>query len=133
MCRPSWPKILARKCATVAATIAVFTCVMSTALTAQTRNRDFWALNYTGGTVVQLWVADHNSPYWGSEVLQGARLESGLGVYIHITGGGSCFVDFKLVYSNGSTQEYRDGRDVCAVGGVEFGPSVSRGWLWPRS
>lgn len=84
--------------------------------------RDFWFLNHTGRTIAQAYISPHESSHWGSDVLGSATMPSGVGAYIEFNAdeSSSCYFDFKLVFTNGSSQTYSGGRNLCNAHAVQF-------------
>jgi hypothetical protein len=84
--------------------------------------RDFWALNNTGKEIREFYVSAHENTNWGQDVLGRATLPSGMGTKIVFSRGvaTSCEFDFKLVYSDGTSQVYQKGRDVCTIMAIVY-------------
>lgn len=83
--------------------------------------RNFWLLNNTGYTVHGVYVSAHTSTTWGSDVLGDATLAHGMGTVIYFYGARStCVYDFRIVYSDGSTQDYLQGRNLCVSHAIQF-------------
>ena len=93
--------------------------------------RNFWMLNNTGQVISRFYVSPHDSNYWGNDVLGSGRLPNGIGAVISFTSSvrTSCVMDFKLVFEDGTEQTYRQGRNVCSLGAVQFNRTQSIG-LW---
>lgn len=89
--------------------------------------RNFWFLNNTGRQVDRIYVSPHESGIWGGDVLGEAALPNGIGTVISFDSRirTSCYYDFKLVFHNGSSQVYTQGRDLCVVHAVQFNYSNS--------
>ncbi|HEV3219547.1 MAG TPA: hypothetical protein VGZ48_07230 [Candidatus Acidoferrales bacterium] len=92
-------------------------------------NRNFWALNNTGKEIAQFYVSPHGNPNWLNNVLGHGVLPAEMGTVIYFPSNVStgCSFDFKLVYSDGSSQVYQQGRDVCQIYAVQFDPTDSFG------
>ena len=97
-------------------------------------NRNFWALNNTGKEIAQFYVSPHGNPNWLNNVLGRGTLPAEMGVVIYFPSNIStgCSFDFKLVYSDGSSQVYQQGRDVCSIYAVQFDPTDSFGLIKPQ-
>ncbi len=89
--------------------------------------RNFWLLNNTDHTISRFYVSPHESDSWGSDILGNAELPNGLGTIITFESASrsSCVMDFKLVFRDGSSQLYRQGRNVCTLGAVQFNRDTS--------
>ena len=89
--------------------------------------RNFWFLNNTGSQVDRIYVSPHESGIWGSDVLGEAALPDGIGTVISFNSQirSSCYYDFKLIFHNGSSQVYAQGRNLCVVHAVQFNYSTS--------
>jgi hypothetical protein len=92
-------------------------------------NRNFWALNNTGKEISQFYVSPHGNPNWLNNVLGRGTLPAEMGVVIYFPSNisTSCTFDFKLVFSDGSSQIYQQGRDVCSIYAVQFDATDSFG------
>jgi len=91
---------------------------------------NFWLLNNTGKTVQNFYVSPHSSQTWGTDVLGHATLPSAVGVVImfppdvhHV-----CIEDFKLVFSDGTSQVYQQGMNVCQLHAVQFNADTADGY-----
>ena len=95
--------------------------------TAQQDRRNFWALNNTGKEIRSFYVSSHSSDQWGDDILGRATLPDGMGTLIYFTPGvqTGCNFDFKLVYSDGTAQQYVQGRNVCEIHAVQYNPDTS--------
>lgn len=95
--------------------------------TAQQDRRNFWALNNTGKEIRSFYVSAHSSDQWGDDILGRATLPDGMGTLIYFTSGvqTGCNFDFKLVYSDGTAQQYVQGRNVCEIHAVQYNPDTS--------
>jgi hypothetical protein len=93
--------------------------------------RNFWALNNTGKEIQKFYVSDHDSTQWGGDILGRATLPTGMGtvVYFDSTIKTGCNFDFKIVFADGSTQQYLQGKDVCKVFGIQYNVSDSFGLI----
>lgn len=91
--------------------------------------RNFWLLNNTGKQITQFYVSPHDSSRWRNDVLGIATLPDGLGAVISFDHAdrSSCLMDFKLVFSDGSSQVYTQGRNVCQLNAVQFNLNDSVG------
>ena len=89
--------------------------------------RNFWFLNNTGRQVDSIYISPHESFIWGGDVLGEAALPDGIGTTIAFNPRirTSCYYDFKLVFHNGGSQVYTQGRDLCAVHAVQFNYNTS--------
>jgi hypothetical protein len=89
--------------------------------------RNFWALNNTQKEIREFYVSAHNDVRWENDVLGRATLLNGMGTVIYFTPAvkTGCNFDFKLVYADGSSQTYLQGRDVCNIFGVQFNAADS--------
>ncbi len=99
----------------------------------QVDHRNFWALNNTGKEIREFYISDHDNTRWGSDILGRATLPPGMGTVIFFDSAvkTSCNFDFKIVYADGSAQQYAQGRDICSVVAVQFNPSNSFGLIKP--
>jgi hypothetical protein len=90
--------------------------------TLQSDRRNFWALNNTTKEIRNFYVSPHSSDQWGDDVLGRATLPDGMGTLIYFTPGSQtgCVFDFKLVYSDGTAQQYVQGTNVCEIRAVQF-------------
>ncbi len=95
----------------------------------QQDRRNFWLLNNTGQVISRFYVSPHESGRWGRDVLGRAELMNGLGVLIVFEPDtiSSCYMDFRLVFVDGSSQTYEQGRDVCQLSAVQFDRRTSVG------
>ncbi len=91
---------------------------------------NFWLLNNTGKTVQNFYVSPHSAQTWGSDVLGRATLPYEVGVVIvfpedvhHV-----CIEDFKLVFSDGTSQVYQQGMNVCQLHAVQFNADTADGF-----
>lgn len=84
--------------------------------------RNFWLVNNTGKRIMQFYVSPHESGIWGGDVLGLTTLPDGEQTFIsfHSDRPSSCLMDFKLVFSDRTTQTYTQGRDVCQLRAVQF-------------
>jgi hypothetical protein len=85
-------------------------------------NRNFWILNNTGRTITSFYVAVHGvETPWGNDVLGNSTLSNSLGtaVYFHDMAA-ACVYDFRVGFSDGSHQDYLQGRNLCQTHAVEF-------------
>jgi len=95
----------------------------------QAARQDFWALNSTGKAVQQFYVSPHSARDWGSDVLGRATLPNGMGTLISFSPRAhvGCVFDFKLVYGDGTSDTYTQGKDVCNVLAILFAPNELMG------
>jgi hypothetical protein len=95
--------------------------------------RNFWMLNNTTKTISQFLVSTHDDESWGRNILGTATIAHGMGtlVYFPPDSKGSCLMDFRLIYNDGSEQTYRQGRNVCLLGAVQFNAKDSIGLSLP--
>lgn len=93
--------------------------------------RNFWLLNNTGKQITQFYVSPHERFLWGSDALGLTTLPDGRRTIIYFDPAwrSSCVMDFKLVFSDGTTQVYLEGRNVCLLNAVQFNWDDSIGWL----
>jgi hypothetical protein len=84
--------------------------------------RDFWALNNTGREIREFYVSPHESELWGDDILGRTTLADGMGTKIVFNRNvaTSCVFDFKLVYTDGSSQVYTKGRDICTIVAIVY-------------
>lgn len=92
--------------------------------------RNFWFLNNTGSQVDRIYVSPHESGSWGSDVLGRAELPSGIGAVISFDSEirTSCYYDFKLVFHDGRSQVYAQGRNLCVLHAVQFNYATAEGF-----
>jgi hypothetical protein len=95
--------------------------------------RNFWALNNTLKEIRELYVSPHDYKSWGTDVLGRGVLPTAVGRVISFdsTGPTGCSFDFKLVFSDGTAQQYLQGRDVCSVIAIQFNATDSFGLIKP--
>jgi len=93
----------------------------------QVDQRNFWALNNTQKEIREFYVSAHNDTRWENDVLGRATLPNLMGTVIVFTPAvkTGCVFDFKLVYADGSAQQYLQGRDVCQIFGIQFNATDS--------
>ena len=83
--------------------------------------RNFWLLNNTGYRISRVFVSAHISDSWGYDVLGDATLSHGMGTVVYFYGGRStCIYDFRIVYADGSHQDYLQGRNLCESHAIQF-------------
>ena len=72
---------------------------------------NFWFLNNSGKTLNNLYVSPHSANSWGTDVLGRAALPDGMGTLIVFPPQwrGVCHEDFKLVFSDGTAEQYHAG------------------------
>jgi hypothetical protein len=85
-------------------------------------NLDFTLINDTGRVITSLRFKAHGSLYWGNDVLFDGVLLPGQIVPIVFYYAASCSSDIQLGYLDGSTQEYRDGQNLCRTTAIRFRP-----------
>jgi len=111
--------------------VAVVLCasLRPTQLRAQDQ-RDFWVVNNTGSTISRLYVSPHERYDWENDVLGDEVLPDGEAHLVTFSWRyiSSCQMDFKLVFRDGSTQTYLEGRNVCELFAVEFNATNSIGY-----
>lgn len=92
-------------------------------------NRNFWALNNTGKEITQFYVSPHGNSNWLNNVLGRGTLPAEMGTVIYFPSNisTSCDFDFRLVYADGSSQTYMQGRNVCTIYAVQFDAADSFG------
>jgi hypothetical protein len=95
--------------------------------------RNFWALNNTSKEIREFFVSAHDSAQWGSDILGRATLPTGMGTVVYFDSAikTGCNFDFKIVYADGSSQTYTQGRDICAIYAIQFNASDSFGLVKP--
>jgi hypothetical protein len=91
--------------------------------------RNFWFLNNTGSQVDRVYVSPHESGRWGRDVLGSEALPTGIGTVISFDPEvrTSCYYDFKLVFHDGHSQVYTQGRNLCVLHAVQFNYTTSEG------
>lgn len=94
---------------------------------------DFWALNSTGREIREFYVSPHDNTRWGSDVLGRATLPNGVGTIVTFSPESQtgCIFDFKLVFDDGTSVTYTQGRNVCRVDAILFNPTESFGLSRP--
>ena len=97
---------------------------------AQADQRNFVFVNATGHQIDRAYVSPHESDSWGGDVLGDSVLPNGTETIIVFPSdwATSCYFDFRLVFHDGSTETYTEGRNVCNLTGVAFGPYSSAGF-----
>ena len=90
--------------------------------------RNFWLLNNTGHEIRQFLLAVHGSTEpWSKDVLGQDTLPTGVGVMINFLDNRTqCLYDFRLVFDD-VHQDYTEGRNICVLRAVQFGPQTSSG------
>jgi hypothetical protein len=91
---------------------------------------NFWFLNNTGKELHNLYVSPHSQNSWGADVLGRATLPGGMGTLIVFPPEwrGVCHEDFKLVFSDGTSQTYQQGIDVCQLHALQFNAGTVDGF-----
>ena len=91
---------------------------------------NFWFLNDTGKTLNNLYVSPHSAGTWGADVLGRASLPNGMGTLIVFPPQwrGVCHEDFKLVFSDGTAEQYTQGLDVCQLHALQFDAGTVSGF-----
>jgi hypothetical protein len=91
---------------------------------------NFWFLNNTGKTLNNLYVSPHSANSWGTDVLGRAALPDGMGTLIVFPPAwrGVCHEDFKLVFSDGTAEQYQQGIDVCQLHALQFDAATVSGF-----
>ncbi|MGO8759152.1 MAG: hypothetical protein ACLQG3_13600 [Terracidiphilus sp.] len=91
---------------------------------------NFWFLNNTGKTLNNLYVSPHSQNTWGTDVLGRSTLPDGMGTLIVFPPQwrGVCHEDFKLVFSDGTTETYPQGIDVCQLHALQFDAATVEGF-----
>jgi len=91
---------------------------------------NFWFLNNTGKTLNNLYVSPHSGNTWGGDVLGRAALPDGMGTLIIFPPQwrGVCHEDFKLVFSDGTAEQYTQGIDVCQLHALQFDANTVSGF-----
>ncbi len=107
-------------------TLLICLCISGAAARSHDR-RDFWALNNTGKEIREFYVSAHENTNWGNDVLGRSTLPDGMGTKIVFSRGvsTSCNFDFKLVYTDGTSQIYQRGRDVCTIMAIVYNEDES--------
>lgn len=83
--------------------------------------RNFWLVNDTGRTINEVHIAAHGSDdAWSSDVLGSDTLPDGRGTKILVFGGSNCIMDFRIVYADGSSEDYLQGRNLCKASAIQF-------------
>jgi hypothetical protein len=83
--------------------------------------RNFWLVNDTGQTINEVHIAVHGSAdAWSADVLGDVTLRDGTGVKINVFGSSGCMVDFRIVYADGSIEDYLGGRNLCKASAIQF-------------
>ena len=92
--------------------------------------RNFWCLNNTRKEIKNFYVSAHESKNWGGDILGRATLPDGMGTVVYFDSSiqTSCNFDFKLVYADGTSQTYTQGRNVCAIHAVQDNADDSIGF-----
>ena len=95
--------------------------------------RNFWLLNNTDKEITEFYVSPHTSNAWGYNILS-TTLPSGLGevIVFNTNVRSTCLMDFKLVYADGTSQTYTQGRNVCVLTAVQFNSEISIGLQAPE-
>jgi hypothetical protein len=95
--------------------------------------RNFWALNNTQKEIREFYVSTHDSTRWGTDILGRATLPTGMGTVVYFDSSipTGCNFDFKIVYADGSSQTYTQGRDICAIFAIQFNANDSFGLVKP--
>jgi hypothetical protein len=104
-------------------------CVLPQLAIPQSR-ANFWFLNNTGKTLNNLFVSPHSQNSWDADVLGRATLPVGMGTLIVFPPAwrGVCHEDFKLVFSDGSSEIYSQGIDVCQLHALQFDAATVEGF-----
>ncbi|MGB8030976.1 MAG: hypothetical protein WCF30_15090 [Terracidiphilus sp.] len=91
---------------------------------------NFWFLNNSGKTLNNLYVSPHSQNSWGTDVLGRASLPDGMGTLIVFPPQwrGVCHEDFKLVFSDGTAEQYTQGIDVCQLHALQFDAATVSGF-----
>jgi hypothetical protein len=97
---------------------------------AKADQRNFLFMNVTGHQIDRTYVSPHESGTWGPGVLGNSVLPNGTEPIIVFPSywETSCSFDFKLEFHDGSVETYTEGRNVCNLTSVEFGPYSSAGF-----
>lgn len=93
--------------------------------------RNFWLLNNTGKHITEFYVSPHERFVWGTDALGLSTLPDSRRTLIYFDPAwrSSCVMDFKLVFSDGTSQVYLQGRNVCQLTAVQFNSDDSIGWF----
>ena len=102
--------------------VLIFILILGTTVSQAADVRDFRAFNYTGSVITSIYVTDHWSIDWHSDVLGLHTLPDGYQTTISFNPltTTSCFFDFKLVFADGSTQTYAQGWNLCKFSAIYF-------------
>jgi len=105
-------------------------CVFPQQAIPQASKANFWFLNITGKTLQNLYVSPHSQNSWGADVLGRATLPDGMGTLIVFPPAwrGVCHEDFKLVFSDGTSETYQQGIDVCTLHALQFNATTVDGF-----
>jgi hypothetical protein len=103
-------------------TMAVMMMLVTLALSLSASDRrNFWVLNSTGKTITSFSVAVHGSSAPWSENSLTYTLVNGQGRSLYFTDTDSaCWYDFRVRYSDGTYQDYLQGRNLCTTHAVQF-------------
>ncbi len=109
--------------------VVLLVCVLPQQANPQSR-ANFWFLNNTGKQLNNLYVSPHSQNSWGQDVLGRSALPGGMGTLIVFPPAwrGVCHEDFKLVFSDGSSETYTQGIDVCQLHALQFNADTVEGF-----
>jgi hypothetical protein len=109
--------------------VVLLVCVLPQQAIPQSR-ANFWFLNNTGKELHNLFVSPHSQNSWGSDVLGRATLPAEMGTLIVFPPAwrGVCHEDFKLVFSDGTSETYTQGIDVCQLHALQFNADTVTGF-----
>jgi len=84
--------------------------------------RNFWLLNNTGRKINNVYIAAHGTDAsWGRDVLGTSALSAGLGTVIYFYDYSTrCVYDFRIGYTDGSHEDYTQGRNLCSTRAIQF-------------
>jgi hypothetical protein len=82
---------------------------------ARAGQQDFNLVNNSSKIVNNVYVSEHNTSFWGSDILGQNRLASGRVVMIHFnTGQRGCFYDLRVDYVGGGNDVWPD-LNLCRI------------------
>ncbi len=114
-------------------TAAALTCTIASNDAGAADRRDFWVLNQTGRVISEVHLAVHNerSSPWSDDILTDADLPNGTGAKIFFFRKGPCMMDFRIVYADGGSEDYTQGRNLCSASAVVFSGGVNDALFLP--
>jgi hypothetical protein len=78
-------------------------------------NLNFALKNNTGYTITGLYLSPHSQALWGYNVLSTAIDNGGVVSFRAPSGATSRYWDLKVVYSNGTSEEWQDGFNLASI------------------